>query len=92
MKLEVRAMTNRHGSREIAVVISSTMPSAKILLLWVAAYVLERQHRERRFVRERQRRSGHHPLGHLNAVDADGPSHDVLDLLLAQILASPRAR
>src|SRR6516164_5402935 len=50
VKLELRAMTKSQRMRESAVMISSTMPSAKILLLGVSAYIGERQHCDRRLI------------------------------------------
>ena len=41
--------------RESAVMISSTIPVGEILLLGIAAHVLERRDRQRRLIGERQR-------------------------------------
>ncbi len=49
MLVELRAITNDQRIRESAVMISSTMLD-KILLLGIAAHVLERQHRDRRLI------------------------------------------
>src|SRR4029077_20321104 len=57
----------------------------KILLLWVAAHIGERQHRDRRLVGERQRSLCPGRLGQRNAVDPYRP-RDVFDLLLAHVL------
>jgi hypothetical protein len=69
--------------------ISSTMPSAKIFLLRIAAHISEGQDRDRWLVGQRQRRLSRRRSGLsgdiANPVDPHRPG-DVLDLLLAEIL------
>ena len=51
-EVELRAMTNSQRMRESPVIRSSEMPSVKELLVGIAAHVAERQHRDRRTVRD----------------------------------------
>jgi len=86
-------MTKNHLIRDSAVMISSTMPFGEILLLGVAADVLERQDRDRRLVGQREQCwccLGHHRTLFLfrlerDAIDVHRP-RDVLNLLLAPVL------
>jgi hypothetical protein len=90
VKLELRAMTKRPRDFDSSVMTSSAMPSGEILLLRVAAHVVERQHRDRRSLGQcqsghgsRRRRFSPHPIH---------PDHlsDVLDLLIAKVVERQR--
>src|SRR5205809_2756363 len=85
-KLELRAMTNSHLMRESAVMISSTMPSAKYSCSGSPLILAKGITAIRRLVGEGQR-GGSWRLGSgvANAIDPHWPGN-VLDLLLAQIL------
>jgi hypothetical protein len=89
VKLELRAMTKSQRMRESAVMISSTMPSAKILLLGVSAYIGERQHCDRRLMGQCQHRAGQ--CGRIarraDPVDPHWP-YNVLELLLPDVFES----
>src|SRR5271166_2258495 len=55
MKLELRAITKSHLIRERPVMMSSTNPVGEIILLRIAAHVLERQDGDRLLSRDRRR-------------------------------------
>ena len=79
-------MTNSQRMRDKAVMISSTDAVGEIVLLWVAAHVLEGQHGDRRLVGKGgggPRRDGFSAEAH--AIHPHGP-RDILQLLLAGIV------
>ncbi len=87
-------MTNSQRMRDSAVMMSSTMPSAKYSCSGSPLMFWNGKHRDRRLVRQRQRRCGGRMRLAASAcahpVDAHRPG-DVLDLLFAQILEDEAA-
>jgi hypothetical protein len=81
--------------RDSAVMILLHHAVGEILLLWVAAHVLERQHRDRRLVGQREWDRGQlrwvpgRKAAVANSVSPDR-SGDVFDLLFAEVLEGVR--